>query len=60
MRYLTENQVAQELQVPAGSLRQDRHRGVGLPYVRIGRRIRYRADDVVAYLDARSVMPQQD
>jgi len=36
----------------------ERHRGVGLPYVRVGRRIRYRAKDIAAYLDANTVEPR--
>jgi hypothetical protein len=49
---LFEKRTADLLDVTPTSLRQDRYRGVGLPYVRIRRRIRYRADDVAAYIAA--------
>lgn len=56
----TEERTAAQLDITPGSLRQDRHRGIGLPYVRLGRRVRYRAADVAAYLAANTVMPQRD
>jgi len=52
-----EQRTADETGIPVGTLRQDRHRGTGLPYVRLGRRIRYRPTDVAAWLDAHTVMP---
>ncbi|ORW43106.1 hypothetical protein AWB90_18305 [Mycobacterium paraense] len=53
----SEKRTADLLDIPAASLRDDRHRGVGLPYVRIGRRVRYRADDLAAYIAANTVTP---
>lgn len=58
--YMDEKQTAAKLGVKATSLRADRHRGVGLPYVRIAHRIRYRVTDVDAYLSANTVVPQPD
>ncbi|EID10877.1 hypothetical protein MXEN_17038 [Mycobacterium xenopi RIVM700367] len=58
--YMDEKQTAAKLGVKATSLRADRHRGVGLPYVRIAHRIRYRVNDVDAYLNANTVVPQRD
>ncbi|TXH20075.1 MAG: DNA-binding protein [Mycobacterium sp.] len=50
-----EQRTADETGIPVGALRQDRHRGTGLPYVRIGRRVRYRPADVAAFLDQHTV-----
>lgn len=58
--YLDEKQTAAKVGVKPTSLRADRHRGVGLPYVRIAHRIRYRLSDVEAYLAANTVVPQRD
>lgn len=58
--YLDEKQTAAKVGVKPGSLRADRHRGVGLPYVRIAHRIRYRLADVEAYLTANTVVPRRD
>ncbi len=55
---LTDPQVTELLGLPVGALRQDRYLGVGLPFVVIGkRRIRYRAEDVAAYIAANTVTP---
>lgn len=51
----TEKRTAEQLGVSPDSLRQDRHRGIGLPFVRLGRKVRYRADDVAAYIAANVV-----
>jgi hypothetical protein len=55
---LTDPQVTELLGLPVGALRQDRYLSVGLPYVRIGHRIRYRAEDVAAYIAANTVTPE--
>ncbi len=55
---LTEREVERLTKVSAAALKQARHRGTGLPYTRIGRRIRYRSDDVLAYLSANTVVPE--
>lgn len=54
---LTEAQVSEATGLPAASLKAERTRGTGLPYVKFGRRVRYRADDVTAYIDANTVIP---
>lgn len=54
----SEKRTAEQLGVSPGSLRQDRHRGIGLPFVRLGRKVRYRAEDVAAYIAAHTVTPE--
>lgn len=54
---LTEREVAALIGTTPGTLRGDRGKGRGLPYVKIGTRVRYRADDIAAYLDANTVRP---
>ena len=55
---LTPEDVADQLQIEQATLAAWR-RGVGpgadLPYIRVGGQIRYRASDVQAWLDARTV-----
>jgi hypothetical protein len=38
------------LGIPAAALAQDRYRGRGIPYVKLGRRVRYLRADVARYL----------
>lgn len=52
---LTAQQVAEYLGASIDTLAVDRYNHRGLPYIRIGRRIRYRAKDVAEYLDANTV-----
>ncbi|WP_326544681.1 DNA-binding protein [Mycobacterium sp. 2-64] len=63
--YIDEGQTAAKIGSTRAALRQARYRGTGLPFVRIGRRIRYRVVDLEAYLADRtfaagSSPPQQD
>lgn len=46
----TPPQVAKVVQTTVDALAQDRYRGRGIPYVRIGRRIRYLRADVLQFL----------
>jgi hypothetical protein len=51
-----DTEVAEYIGATRGSLAQDRHRRRGIPYVRIGGRIRYLRSDVLAYLDENRVV----
>ncbi len=55
--FMDEKQTAAKVSMTPGALRLARHRGVGLPYTRIGTRIRYRVSDIEAYLAANTVRP---
>lgn len=52
---MTTAEVAEYIRASKQSLDQDRYLGRGLPYVRIGRKIRYRREDVLQYLDANTI-----
>lgn len=47
---LTTQELADYLKVPRGTLHQWRSRGEGPPGFRVGRHVRYRAQDVEAWL----------
>ena len=51
---LTEKQIARELSVSLSKLRQDRMKGIGLPYVKMLNKkssgVRYNLDDIYEYL----------
>lgn len=46
----TPRQLAMFLHTTEGALAQDRYLGRGVPYTRVGRRIRYLRDDVMKHL----------
>ncbi|MCB0924948.1 MAG: DNA-binding protein [Mycobacterium sp.] len=54
---LTPKQVAEYRGTTTAVLAQERHKGAGPRFIRDGRRIRYRATDIHAYLDARTETP---
>jgi predicted DNA-binding transcriptional regulator AlpA len=49
---MSEREVAQMLNCSAKTLRNDRSMGRGPKWVKIGRLVRYRIEDVLAYIDA--------
>ncbi|OYN79036.1 helix-turn-helix domain-containing protein [Mycolicibacterium sphagni] len=48
-------QVAVVVQTTVDALAQDRYRRRGIPYVKIGGRVRYLREDVLAYLEANRI-----
>lgn len=54
---MTSAQAAAYLLTTPRTLAQDRYEGHGPRYIKDGKRIRYRAEDVRAYLEAHSVTP---
>ncbi len=49
---LTEAEAAARLGLKVGTLRAWRHRGVGPPFVRLGRAVRYLSIDIERFLEA--------
>ena len=49
---MTADQLASAVQKTVDALAQDRYRKRGIPYIRVGRRIRYLRADVARYLVA--------
>jgi hypothetical protein len=48
-RFLNEYELADRHQRSVKTVRNDRVRGTGVPFVRIGRSVRYRLSDIVRY-----------
>ena len=55
MELLNEQAVAKQLNCEVKTLQAWRCRGVGVPFVRVGRLIRYKPDDVQSYIESRRV-----
>lgn len=51
-KFLKATDVADWLGISEQSLAADRFRGEGIPYVKIGKRVRYRLDEVLSYIEA--------
>lgn len=52
LEIMTAKQLAAELHVSEASLAQDRYRGDGIPFIKIGARVRYLKADVESFLAA--------
>jgi hypothetical protein len=51
----TPPEVAQFLHISEASLAQDHYRDGGIPFIKVGKRVRYRWSDVYGYLDANTM-----
>jgi hypothetical protein len=55
VQYLTENEVSRITRRALQTLRNDRHRRRGIPYVKVGRSVRYKLDDVYEFMESRRI-----
>ena len=53
--WLNEKEVAMVLGISVYTLRSHRHRGIGLPYVKYGKCVRYSQADINSYMDSRKI-----
>lgn len=53
--WLSEKVVATVLGLSVYTLRSHRHKGIGLPYVKYGKSVRYSSADIAAYLESRKI-----
>lgn len=53
IEFLTENQVAQRLNVSIATVRRWRMRNLGPPFKKIGTSVRYATDELKSWLDSR-------
>lgn len=51
-RWLNEKEAASMLGVSVYTLRQHRFKGIGVPYVKYGKSVRYSIADICAYFDS--------
>jgi hypothetical protein len=55
-KYLDEKVVAEMTGVGLGTLRNNRSRGIGIPYTKAGKSVRYSLNDVIAYMEERKIL----
>lgn len=58
VQYLTEREVSKITRKALPTLRNDRHKNQGIPYVKCGRSVRYNLGDVIEYMEGRKVSTQ--
>jgi hypothetical protein len=57
IKYVDEREVSRITGRAMPTLRNDRHRGRGFPYTKVGRSVRYRLTDVVQFMEDRKIRP---
>ena len=58
-QYLDENQVSEITKRALPTLRNDRHLGKGIPYIKVGRSVRYSLSDVIEFMESRKIRTDQ-
>lgn len=58
-RYVSEKVVAEMTGIPVSTLQKHRHYRKGIPYSKLGKLIRYDLQDVVDYMVACRINPEQ-
>lgn len=58
LNYVDEKKVAKITGFALSTLRNDRHRGQGIPYVKRGRAVRYLLSDVYGWMESRKIKTQ--
>jgi hypothetical protein len=54
-RWVNEKEVAKITSFALPTLRNDRHLGKGIPYVKRGRSVRYKIEDVIKFMEDRRI-----
>ena len=57
-KYLTEKQVAEITSRALSTMRNDRFLNRGIPYIKIGKSVRYSLQDVINYMESRKIITQ--
>ena len=55
LKYIDEKEVSRITSRSVQTLRNERHKGIGFPYVKLGRAVRYNLADVIEYMERRKV-----
>ena len=50
-QYFTEKQIAKITGRALSTLRNERSKGIGIPYLKIGRSVRYKFEDVIDFME---------
>lgn len=58
-KYITENEVAELTSLSVQRLRNDRFQQKGIPYVKIGRSVRYDLEDVINFMESRKIQTNE-
>ena len=58
-RYINENQVSEITKMALSALRNNRSKGLGIPYIKLGRSVRYDLQDVIEFMEAHKIRTEK-
>jgi hypothetical protein len=58
--YLKEKEVSKITGFAVQTLRNDRYKGRGIPYIKRGHSVRYSATDVIEYMESHKIMTEDE
>lgn len=59
VKYLTEKEVSKITKFALSTLRNDRFLGKGIPYIKVGKSVRYNFADVIDFMESNRVNTKQ-
>jgi hypothetical protein len=59
-KYITEKEVHHITRLALSTLRNHRHLGIGIPYIKIGRAVRYSLPDVIGFMESKKIQTAQN
>lgn len=59
-RWINEKIVAEMTGLSCQTLRNQRYKGEGLPYSKIGVSVRYEVSDIIKYMENRKIIPRNE
>ena len=57
--YINENQVSEITGRALSTLRNERSKGLGIPYIKLGRSVRYDLQDVIEFMEAHKIRTEK-
>jgi predicted DNA-binding transcriptional regulator AlpA len=55
VQYINENQVSKITGMALSTLRNNRSKGRGIPYIKVGRSVRYELQDVIEFMESHKI-----
>jgi predicted DNA-binding transcriptional regulator AlpA len=59
LRYISEKAVVELTGIPRSTLQKDRHYRRGLPYIKLGKLVRYNVQDILRHMEAHRIDPAE-
>ena len=59
IQYINENQVSKITGMALSTLRNNRSKGQGIPYIKVGRSVRYDLQDVIEFMESHKIKTEK-